>query len=219
MKARMASGREIVLRGLADVAGRAFARLSPRDTNRYVRAWIEAVGQAGSSPMPLPALVASKGAEYIRKRITRQWVDQHRQRLRLEKLLSAWYPPGRKIGAWGRKKQRELEKMKKREERLAQEIETLAGSEGVAVILIGGRGKNGFATVRTKYYGGRGHVDVASGIVYLSNMEPHAAIIESKFKVKRTVNRLVKMTGAKIVSIGYWGKVMTSRASLGMRSI
>jgi len=216
MRTRMPSARESALRGLVDIAAGAFDRLSPRDTNRYVRGWLEAVGQAGSSPRMMPALKAGRNSTYLRKRIIGQWVQQHRQVLRTEKWLNTWYPPGKKRGAFARRQFALLEKMKKREERLKQEIETLNASQTDAIILIGGRGKKGFATVRTNVYGGVGFIDVLAGVLYLRNREPHAFIVEAKMRVKQKVGRYVNMLGGRTVGGKYATTLIGKSRALGL---
>lgn len=216
MRSKMPSAREASLRGLANLAGDGFERFSPRATNRYVRAWLMAVGQAGSTPRPLPVLIPSNN-KYIKERITRQWVDQHKQVLSKEKWLTSWYPPGTKRGPFARRQFVILEKMKKREERLKEELEKLSGSETDSIILFGGRGKNGYATVRTKIYGGSGFTDPISGVMYLRNLEPHAFIVEKKMHTKRIVERYVKLAGNRVVSSRYATRLIDQgRRSLSM---
>lgn len=218
MRQRLPSARELGLRSLADKAADAFERISPRDTNRYVRAWLEAAGGAGSNPRPIPVLQASKNAAYIRKRIVGQYVEQHRAVLRTEKWINSWWPPGSKINAFARSQLNRLAKMKKREERLLEEIRTLDASPTDAVLLIGGRGKNGFATVRTRIYGGTGFVDVGAGVMYMRNMEAHAYIVESKRAIKKIVGRYVQLLGGRIISNRYAITMIAGQRGLGMRS-
>lgn len=213
------TSRRDALRAMADAAGSAYDRISPRDTNRYVRAWLEAAGEAGSSPLMLPTLRPSRRAGYIKERILGQWLEVHRAVIRKDKWLKSMYPPGTKVGPMGRREQVKLEKLRKREARLKQEVDTLAsGSEG-ALLLIGARGKNGFATLRAKVYGGRGFVHAASGTMYMWNREPHAQIIEAKLRTKAIVARYLKAVGAKMVSSKYlaiWAKGMNG---LGIRRV
>lgn len=195
------------------------ARLSPTDTNRYIRGWIQAGMVAGIAGLPLlPPLQESK---YHKKAVRRMggWMNTLRLRLRaLEQQRDFLYPRGRpKKG--GKAYDRLGDKIKTARERYlraSQDLETLEG-DPYALVIGASRGKGraqlpGNTTdlarrdqitkghtkgvsIRSKVYGGSGYLyhEVGKSTLHLHNREAHVKIIEAKYGVWRRVKAMMKV--------------------------
>lgn len=190
-------------------------RISPRDTNRYSRAWAMANNAAGLRPLPVADVKATAYAAKYRARLEAQ-VNRARRQYETAKrindywttLVSVRYDRTGRRGRWERDARRKQAAALKRELR-AQEVWRRATVElelfSETGLVIGGR-KAGrrpgelrlsdLSTVRVKEYGGTGAV-VATGrgwVVTATNLEPHAAIVERRHRV---VARAQAMTRAR----------------------
>lgn len=214
MQAARPESRLVAARGMANVASAAFERMCSRDTGRLLRGWMEAAGEAGAEMRVLPALQASRAAGKIYDRIVGQWVLTHKRRLALEKHFNFLYPPGSKLGAAGQKMRSDLRWLTKRDARLKEEVDKFLPVKDGPVIVIGGRGLNPYATVRTTVYGGRGFIKDVNGqaVLYLWNREPHASIVNANTQLNRKVGLFIKAMGGRQVGAAYMKKLGVARA-------
>jgi len=216
MMRKMPSVRRAAAKTMVNVVQAGFSALTPEDTGRLRRAWLEATGDAGADLKPLPVLRPSRWANRIYERIVGQWVQTHRKRLTLEKKFAFLYPPGAKVGPTGRKMQQDIKRLIKRDNRLKEEVDKFLPVKDGPVIVIGGRGLNPFATVRTAVYGGSGSLNESqSGVILmqLHNKEPHASIVAANTGVTRKVAAYVKAVGGKPMSAAYRKKLQAVRAA------
>lgn len=216
MQRERPSCRVLATRKIAVVAQDGFERYTPRDTRRLSRAWSEACGEAGGELRPLPALQPSRSAGVIYDRIVGQWLSVHRRALALEKKIAFLFPTGKKMGPTGQKMASDLRWLKRRDARLKEEVDKYLPVKEGPVIVIGGRGLNPYATVRTAVYGGRGFIkdSPAQGVavMYLWNREPHASIVNANIQLNATVGRFVRMAGATPVGAAYLKRLKIARA-------
>jgi hypothetical protein len=200
--------------------------LSPKDTNRYVRAWIEAGRKAGVTDRPLPALRESRDREKYLEKLRSQlefWIGRRnyaRSRMEQYERYDATAPP-RKDGKPRRKRtsQPYYAKMKKLENRAGKQVERAAreltraeGSEHFiffdAESIVQRKQNRSLSTVRHKHYGGEGRV-IRSGttaIVELRNKEPHALPVERHPHLGHpaaTAKQIVQLAGAKPAGKAY----------------
>lgn len=215
--------------------------LSPRDTNRYVRAWIDAGNRAGVTSMPLPPVVASRNQDrYIEK--LRAQVEFWAGRVRYARGRMAQYEqwdaaaPPRRDGSPRAKRvaQPYYKKMKRLEQtslrRLQRAGEELAkaqqGGDGFLFFdaegVVQRRQGRKLSTVREKVYGGTGRVWQAGTriVVELRNREPHGVIIERHPHLGHpvaTAKEIVRTAGLAPVSRAY-KKELIARSPLGNRA-
>lgn len=206
---------------IASVAARAMFAASPHDTNRFRRGWAVANNAAGLAPMPVPPVVKSKYAEQRRERLGRQ-IDRLKRTIagltgqidRDEGKMRNWYDvPGRKPDKFYRQLKRDATRNYNRRQRLLDVLEAarreIAQYDDTA-ILIGGRkrkegkdfGFSNLATVRRTVYGGSGRVYEGRGqvLVELRNLEAHASIVDSKFKVVAAGRAATRSLGGRAMA-------------------
>ncbi|MCA9556527.1 MAG: hypothetical protein KC933_41265, partial [Myxococcales bacterium] len=96
---------------------------APRDTRRYVRAWLEAGNQAGLTRRTLPTLQKSEWQTRYLDALERQ-VERHIARINtLQGILDRWYySKGRKLNRWARAKQAEINKRTKALQRAVEQL-------------------------------------------------------------------------------------------------
>lgn len=208
-EARIASARQ-----MATQVQRAHQQLDPGDTNRFTRGWLEACGEAGAETIPLPVLRPSRSAKGMYERITGQWLQAHKQVLAMKKRYDYLYPAGSKVGPVGRMMQQHLRRAIKRENRLKEELDKYLPMKNGPVIMIGGRGRDPYATVRTVVFGGKGFVRDAGDValLYLWNREPHASIVNANLGINRQVSAMVRSIGGKPIGAAYAAKLGAARA-------
>lgn len=200
--------------------------LSPRDTNRYVRGWIDAGRKAGVTDKPLPPVVASRDREKVLEKLRAQvefWqgrLDYARGRMRQYEEADATAAPRRDGKPRSKRtaqpyyaKMKRLERRSvKQLQRAGEELAKAEGSEGVIFFDMEGivqrRQNRSLSTVRDTVYGGDGRVirSGASGIVELINREPHATIVERHPHLGHpvaTARLLIKAAGVKPVGNAY----------------
>lgn len=197
-------------------------RMAPRDTNRYLRGWMEACTKAGV-PTPLPPIKnSSRQAEYISALQSQLafWREFYSRELGIR---AAWYDndPTKKRGPHFRKLESRIRKAERRMKAAEDALAAAMLNEGVIVIDGGWEALRGAhridkakplskrgATVRWRYYGGKGAVRTnANGVAWieLSNEEPHAQILERKGHYARMASlgmaggRLAVMVGKRMV--------------------
>jgi hypothetical protein len=196
----------------------AMANIAPRDTNRYVNAWLEAGEQAALSGIParVPLVVSSHHARYVEllerqvEDYQRAWEAADARVEAIKGLLWSWYDSkGRKRDAFYNRKQRELRtalaQAVRARRRLDQTVAALAKAQpGIAYSFIYGRsarrGANGrrvsarLHRVLPIVYGGYGRMRTEKGkvILELVNLEAHANIVERNFNVLRDARRNVE---------------------------
>ena len=200
--------------------------LSPRDTNRYVRGWIDAGRKAGVTDRPLPSVVASRNQDQYLEKLEKQveyWQDRvayARGRIEQYQRWDAEAPP-RKDGKprskrtaqpYYAKMVRVEQSSLKRLKRATEELAKARGSDGFVFFDVEGiaQRKQGrkLSTVREKVYGGEGRV-IRGGtmaVVELRNKEPHARIVERHPHLGHpvaTAKQIVAAAGARPVSNAY----------------
>ena len=172
-------------------------RLSPRDTNRYLRGWMEACSKAGV-PTPLPVIKnSSRQAEYLSALQSQLafWREFYSRELAIR---AAWYDndPTKKRGPHFRKLESRIRKAERRMKAAEDALSAAMLNDGV-IVMDGGwealRGSHRIdkakplskrgATVRWVVYGGEGEIRTnARGVAWINlrNKEPHAQILERK---------------------------------------
>lgn len=176
----------------------AFGQAAPQDTNRFVNGFINAARDAGMTSRPLlPILPSRQREQYLNKLI--EQVQRFTKSLRADESFMAKYsrddanaaprkdgkPRKRRTNQpYFRKVQRRAEKTAKRLERAKEELQKALGDETFVFFDTDAapqrRQNRALSTVRTGIYGGTGMVIDSGGevIVQLTNLEPHARIVE-----------------------------------------
>ena len=210
-----------------------------KDTHRWVAGWQRAFNAAaGSAACPdLAVAVDAVRRSKYRDEFLRILIEQNNTLLRRFKskarMLDSWYDSkGRRHDAFYNDQKRRLERLGKRIDRAAEEIDKLvADAEGTAVLMknvnhaqiaAGNKLSNvdlsteeaalkaRLATVRVKIYGGTGRV-VGNGLKWycqLHNLEPHARVVESRFHTVAKARALVGSFGVRRV-----GRAMVERVA------
>ena len=200
--------------------------LSPRDTNRYVRAWIQAGRDAGVTEKPMPPLRASRNRERYLEKLRAQlefWAGRLRYaRGRMEQYENhdAQARP-RKDGTprakrtaqpYYAKMKRLARRAEKQIERAARELEKAEGSEAFVFFDVEGitqrRQGRSLSTVRDTVYGGEGRMlrHGTTAYVELRNKEPHARIVERHPHLGHpvaTAKQLVRVAGVRPAGTAY----------------
>lgn len=187
---------------------------APRDTQRYVGAWMQAVNGTGLDRRNVPMVRRSSRHDAYIKRLTSQRDKYARMAAAIERTLERWYDAkGRRRDAWYRKRAAVARRLRKLEERAEEQLRRALAVE--SFVLIGGRrlkstvkiGKRteritGLATVRTEVYGGRGAVLTTAGhvVIRLHNLEPHAALVERRAFIARRGLEAARGAGARSAS-------------------
>lgn len=196
-KARQAALREVAGPILAAVEAQA-----PRDTNRYVRAYMQAANQIGVGKAEPPVQEGKFAEEFL---------------TRLETQVSYWQTRYNQYVNAGRTKERYFRKIEKR---LTKAREQLQKWNPSAIIIFGRRSAKGGNTLTRaigEVYGGEGRF-VESGnrtFLQLVNKEPHARIVETRhFGMRSLLNRATKGTGVSRAKAAHL-KVLKAEAKLG----
>ena len=181
---------------------------SPRDTNRYIRAWAQAGNAAGVAGAPFQEAelrrtrYAAKLALRLElqvlefERIVRHWTAIVRERYVL---------PGRE-GKWKTDAEKKLDRALKRLQRAKDEYREFQVNP-YAIVIFRKRTKSGGleVTTREKVYGGSGWLawDGDRPLLYLHNREPHASIVEKNNRVVARGRAYVKATGGRTFGRAY----------------
>lgn len=178
----------------AEYIAAAMAVQPHQDTRRWSRAWIQAARQVGAWRTPVPALRPSKYFQELRSAVTKFRDQQRQDYIRLVAKRDALYPQpprNQRTGLYG-KLSRQIEKTKARMDKAQTQLQQL-GANQTALVLHAGAGFSGQGKrapqVVTRVYGGFGAVVKLprGAILRLENLEPHARIVESKFKILAAV--------------------------------
>lgn len=205
---------ERTVRELGTVFVDMIERVSPRDTNRFVRAYQMAGNDAGLPPRAvLPINPSSRRDEWIRalEKQAEYWQGQVRYYGRLIDLADrADRESGPKKNGTARKRrssspsyrryQRERTKAEKEVDKSFATLREALGSEGFLLFDKGGfaegrqarygKRKRFRTTIRTKDYGGTGSLETVGTISLLTlhNREPHATIVARSARHGRPVD-------------------------------
>lgn len=188
---------------------------APRDTNRYVRAWIQAGNQAGVLEMAVPPVRESRFVEQNEERLKAQELRYRRQLDRAKGRWIRWQnivirryeAVGRTRGRWYqdaknklRKAEQDYQQALKVWTRASEELDKLQSHRGQAIVIFGNSKKRSLTiTVRPKVYGGTGRVYSSPdrAVMVLHNREPHASIVES-----RSVNQSLRFSLNQMGKLG-----------------
>ncbi len=182
---------------------------SPRNTNRYVRGWIQAGNMAGVTSLPEPRIVPLRETErgkYI-ERLQLQ-LDVRQKRVdKLTAIFNAWYAskPNRKLGTYGRKLQRELKAAENSRDIAWKWLTKAEESESFLFMAASPKAKRKTASIREKVYGGVGsqtHREDSSQIM-LRNKEPHCRILEARLGLVREAKRFATQVMRRQVAAEY----------------
>lgn len=213
-----------MLRDFGDRVVEQLARTSPRDTNRYVRGWIDAGNQAGLGTRRLPTIKQPRDTKFGLERLITQHERARKRVVRAEKSLEFWdniltnrYERTGRRGRWRRDASRKRAAAKrtlvaatKQFERARQILLDATGTDdgrgatlNAGVIVIGGRktkkatSLSSLASVRTKPIGGEGQMLILGGrlVLRLANLEPHARIVERRHRVMRRAAESLRRLG------------------------
>jgi len=201
------------------------ASLSPRDTNRYVRGWIIAGKMVGVGDVPLPVIKESKyKREYIEAMLAQ--IERLEGKVQaIDGLIWAWYekPGRRKAGYYhkleDRKRVAEHRVSKARDvlRRYIDRTDSIVMGVGINTRQLKGggtrvrswwakdQGRQLSVTIRDRVYGGRGRLILAQhrAVLVLSNLEPHARIIERKRGVLAAADAGARLAGLRKLGSGY----------------
>ena len=192
--------------------------MAPRDTNRYVRGWIEAGNKAGLTSSPLPPVVPSRSADRLAGRLERQLAEWEARLERARKVVLYWdalhqsrYVARGRSDKWeknllARKAEAEkrVEKLVVLVERAKAQVEAFEATGGSGIVIWGRKtksqlAKGQLATVRERVYGGAGQF-IRNGwnsLVRLHNLEGHATLVEKRYRVVARALAMVRATGAR----------------------
>lgn len=209
---------EVAARGAVIAAGDAVVdRLekdAPRDTQRYVRGWVEAAISAGGKSRLVPEVVRGRFATAQLAILERQVKSIEKQIKWRSERFERWSKDstgaGRKLTPWMQRERRRIYSLLNLLER-AKEQFRMADGDGESFILIGkGYGRR-LATVRTKVYGGSGRVVFKGGEarIELKNKEPHVRIVESRMA---PLARAIQRAGPDVVMRREFAKRMGRNA-------
>ena len=192
--------------------------ISPRDTNRYVRGWIEAGNKSGVGSWPLPPLIDSKFADKFAARLESQlasnesrmaaeqaavkhWADLHQERYLSKGRTDKWE---RSLLKKKREAEARLAKVTALVERAREQVKKFHAG---AIVIWGKKTKRAYslsqlATVRENAYGGDGKVikDGYQTFVLLHNLEAHATIVEKRWRVVARATGRLRAVGFKKAS-------------------
>lgn len=180
------------------------AVIAPKDTNKYVRGWVQAGRQIGVGTMPMPRLTGSKYARSLVGVLQQQVEAAERRQKILRAQLAAWYTnKGRKPDKWSRRLQKRIERQSQRIEQARTTLNALLENPHATVIrrkvgyvLAGNDLDEGRATgisgtainveVRSKVYGGRGRILTLGTTtrIQLDVLEPYALSVERLRQVR-----------------------------------
>lgn len=171
---------------------------APRDTRRYVRAWVQAGNQAGLTRRPVPPLQESRWQAQFLDALERQ-IERHVDRINtLQGMLDRWYySKGRPLGSWARRKQREIERRTRYLIKAVEHLRRFQNASAPVLFFAGaeaaqfsGTGiwrdvRRRASTIRDKVYGGRGAVVEEGGEarIVLHNLEPHVTLVERRTRL------------------------------------
>ena len=151
-------------------------RIASRDTNRYVRGWVQAGQAALRADFPMPPLQGSRLADEILKQLQKQFQYWLHIRQRYEKQ--------------GRTRDRWYRDAVKKCDRALKEIEKYAAGGETTIAFDLYEWQRAFSgrtltTVRHKIYGGTGRTLMFRDEIFveLHNMEPHCQVVERRFRV------------------------------------
>jgi hypothetical protein len=195
-----ASAREAYIVAVATSFLQNVVKFSPRDTNRYVRGWLEAGRGIGLSTSELPAIVNSKNRDKIVEAMVQQVGLLRRKEAKLMGVRKLWYEDSnRPRRGYFHTLNRNIEKATARAERAEEELRRFLAATGAVVMMrTTGAALNGYQrmlsgdavnlTVRDKVYGGRGRIIRGNFVtgVGLHNLEPHCRVVE---KYRRPAGR------------------------------
>lgn len=186
---------------------------APRDTNRYVRAWMQAANMAGVGPFAVPNVVPAKHRDAIYEAILEQE--------RFWGMIVQRYESQRRYDKWYRQAQKKLERAREQIRKFFESEEADGGMIAMNLrINRGGKpgyGQWGFGKgmakeirILNKVYGGEGRLleGSHSTTVHLRNKEPHASIVEYNHKVMSRAYAAFRGTGLHKIKTAYVSRAM-----------
>lgn len=187
--------------------------VSPRNTQRYVRAWLDAGNRAGLGPFVLPPIRPDRYAKLYRRYLLYQ-VSQFerivRDNMRQGRTDRAASTARRRLAA----AKRELSRY--RPDSIVIGLQIFAGRRG------GERyvrfGTRPVVTVRHKVYGGEGRSAMvgSDAVVSLKNLEPHARLVERRFSIVKRLERAARSVGAPRASRETLGRLAAAGRGAGV---
>lgn len=190
---------------------------APRDTNRYIRAWMQAANMAGVGPFPVPKVIPAKHRDAIYEAL--------REQERFWGMITQRYESQRRYDKWYRQAQKKWERAR---EQLRKFLESEEADGAVIAInlRINRGGKPGYGQwglgrgmakeirILNKTYGGEGRlIDLpGSTTVHLRNKEPHASIVEHNQRVVARAYAAFRGTGLRQVKTAYLSRALEKSA-------
>lgn len=160
--------------------------IAPRDTNRYVRGWMQAGNAAGLGPFMIPPLNRASNLNHILESIAQQ-------RDYWEYIVDRYHHQGRH-DSWAAKAERRLAQAQEQVDKFVQSNEGAV----IAINLYSNYTMKGKAIrVLNKVYGGTGKVidRPDATFVQLHNREPHTSIVEKNKKVLNRASQMFRSSG------------------------
>lgn len=187
---------------------RVIERIAKRDTNRYVRAWLQAGNRAGLGPFTVPLVQRSKHWDEFLIKLEDQIKHFEASALKKRRLIDAWYTSkGRKLDGYGRKLESEAVKAEWRARRAWEELRKYIGSASPLFFAADAYVERGnqrkLSTVREKIYGGDGALTDMNGrtVLTLHNKEPHATIVERRYHTMAAALSAVGSRSARLTRL------------------
>ena len=200
---------------------------SPKDSNRYVRAWLQAVNDLGIR-VPIPVLRVSKHRKELAEVLALQVSKIAAHRARLAGQKEHWYDRvQRKPDKFYRKLERGIRKADERLAKAQEQARACELDENAIVMMRGSSaalagyqrhlsGDALMATIRQKVYGGAGRLanTQTATIILLHNMEPYARALEKRHHVFRGAADEVRHLGMRRVGAKFFGKLAAESGGL-----
>lgn len=188
--------------------------LSPVDTRRYLRGWIQAGVEAGVTSVPAPSLRPSRYHAQSVDAMERYIERLEETRDILQEQIDRWYPNGPPKKGNGTYQnlilrlgtaERRVVKARIELEELERDPYAVVFGAGRIIDRKGTRLGIGRVSFRTKVYGGTGRIIDGPGasVLYLRNMEPHARILEWKRGVMKTATAAARSAGVIPIRAAY----------------
>ncbi len=206
VRSRLTADREAMVSLAGDFVGN-IARNAPRDTNRFVRSFVEAGEKIGVRGVPKPPIKASSRYQLYLKALVRQVARFDSLIAMWEGRAKNWYEAkGRTGEPYYRKIQNTIRSLERKRRRAFEELEKAKGNEAIIFMdehgdIVGTNAYRGrdVSTVRVKVYGGDGRIVVANGQVgaVLHSLEPHANLVERRFKVVAAAKAASRRAGLR----------------------
>lgn len=240
-KANSAAGVEAMVEAAASQVVSILYAGAPRDTNRFIRGWLEGARAAGLGSWPMPDIQVSqfnKRYELVLRAQIR-WATSEIESL--ERRIDKWFiARNRPIRGWALRARRKIERLRNIVIKQQELLEAIRAGKSVVLMDVGaanfhwaGEDDATLGDIRHGYYRknkktgkvsrvltlARGYDRTFGGsgsrfrsgrtfVIAISNLEPHARIVEKKTRLLATARMRLKHSGATMHKGVYVKKAM-----------